>query len=454
MSHPTRTKRKRNCVTHEGRDGRDKALVRWKRHKGPPRNAKNLFTLLNTDLIALIGANLALPSLRSMACLCKSVTTLRNSYRLRRPWLMQELSLVPLAEREVVYDEVFVLQGLRLCENGKLPKWVHDLPSLKTVVFSPAYTESLRAGQLPQGVQSLTMGYFHNNKFDMHALPPQLKCLIMGTHFNKSFEKDVLPKHLQSLQMGSSFNQPIGTHVLPKRLQRLNLGCNFHQRLQPFVFAGHLKSLTLGYKYNLLFEKNVLPDGLCSLTLGKSYNKPFGDGILPRHLESLVVGRDFNQRFFPDQLPKGLCQLVLGYMYNQPFGKDVLPRTLTSLTVDHCFDQPLEASELPVGLRQLHIQCGGYFLLDSFQLTLSDITPSGPIGVHVLLPLLRSARNCQSHVGEAQLLMNQLSHRLPVPLEVVTLRGTTLLVGFAHQHQSDYDPAVEYHVVKPKHLAC
>lgn len=265
-----------------------------------------------------------------------------------------------------------------------------DLTQLKDLVMGGKFNRSLDQLQLPDSLETLTLGYCFDqplshlpagltrlelgHSFDqaLGALPCHLRSLSFECAFDQKLEN--LPSTLQSIRFGSCFNQSLVGVQLPSDLCELTFGYFYDRSLKGVNWPLNLQSLTFGHLFNSSLAEAKWPPRLVSLSFGDTFNQPLQGG-LPDSLEQLTLGQEFRQSLervnWPNlksldlggfrqsikevQWPPSLESLTFGDDFNQSLENVKLPESLQSLTFSDTFEQNMQRAELPKALRCLTI---------------------------------------------------------------------------------------------------
>lgn len=172
----------------------------------------------------------------------------------------------------------------------------------------------LEVGDIPEGVERLTLPWFFNEFLTVKVLPLSLTYLAFGTSYNQILGPGVLPENLTSIHFGSNFNQIIEPHVLPRNLVNITFGTHFNQRIEPNTFPDSVRSIAFGENFNQCLDH--LPKHLQRLEVGRAFDQELAPGVLPRSLEYIVLPRPFRK---PIEIPPS-CRLLLFTGYHETLG--------------------------------------------------------------------------------------------------------------------------------------
>ena len=250
--------------------------------------------------------------------------------------------------------------------------------NITKIIFILNFEESIKIGDIKDGITHVIYGYYFNMKLDegvlpesveflyfisnnyeysLHnVLPKNLKTLILSSHsyYDNNLKPGDIPEGIKYLRFGYYFNKELNVGDLPESLEYLNLGNNFNKTIKKDVLPKKLKTIIFGWEYDKKIEKDILPPGLKKIDFGKSFNQPIDIGVIPEYVDNLIFSGKFNQSLI-GVLPKKLKKLYLGGSFNQSFEKGILADSITELTLYINDNQILEKDVLPNSLIKLTI---------------------------------------------------------------------------------------------------
>ena len=135
--------------------------------------------------------------------------------------------------------------------------------------------------------------------------------LLLDDDFNQKIEKNTLPEGVESITFGYYFNQKIERGDLPEGVESLTFGGLFNQEIERNTLPDGLKSLTFGSHFNQKIEEGILPEGVESLAFGDRFNQKIDEGVLPNSIKTLKFSRNYKESIsFPLNLQKLTCNLT------------------------------------------------------------------------------------------------------------------------------------------------
>ncbi|KAN0042387.1 hypothetical protein ACTFIV_004951 [Dictyostelium citrinum] len=300
--------------------------------------------------------------------------------------------LFPMGVEEIVYPFF----------NNYHPTILKGLPNSVRKVRNVFLTSEVSSEMIPNSIETLYFGYFHDQRLLKGAIQSNIKELyIPGYNSNHQLSEGDICDGVESFEMAGYSQQAELTFkkgVLPNTITKLRIyHPNFsdqytdEQLLTDRVIPTSVKSIIIEAMSDgmtlikdfippsvtelflmgseIIIKPNSLPCNLSLLILDDSFNTKISVGMLPSSLKELKFHSDiqFEHGSLPNALEifrnnhsviRGECP---NNSWNQKIGAGFFPPSIAYIDFGKSFNQEIQVGDLPSGANLKTIKFGRYF---------------------------------------------------------------------------------------------